>query len=259
MSRAGISFHSTAHPRGLPVTRPSRQHERIAHISELLDVSPSLRLRDLSRQLGVTEMTLRRDAAQPASGFACRGGYVVGTHTTPHYDFDAQMTRAIDAKRSACEHARALVPDGAVVFLDTGTTLPHLARLLAFSKARRLVTHCFTTAEILQGRSDVRVEFLGGEIKSSTRSCHAENPDARLAPLGIDIAFLSASGIDGQGRVSCSHSYEVALKRAAIARSHQCFVVLDDSKLDTPAAVAFCDMAEVNGAITERGLMPQRG
>jgi DeoR family deoxyribose operon repressor len=236
------------------VTRPSRQQERIAQISALLDVSPSLRLRDLSHQLGVTEMTLRRDAAQAASGFACRGGYIVATRTTEHYDFDAQMTRAIDAKRAACEHARALVPDGAVVFLDTGTTLPHLARLLAHSKARRIITHCFTTAEILQGRSDVPVEFLGGEIKSSTRSCHADNPEIRLAPLAIDVAFLSAGGIDKRGTVSCSHDYEVALKRAAISLSNQSFLVLDESKIGASKSVAFCEINEIAGLVTEVGL-----
>ena len=236
------------------MTRPSRQQERIAQISALLDVSPALRLRDLSQQLGVTEMTLRRDAAQNASEFACRGGYIVATRTTEHYDFDAQMTRAIDAKRAACKHARALVPDGAVVFLDTGTTLPHLARLLAHSKAGRLITHCFTSAEILQGRSQVPVEFLGGEIKSSTRSCHAGNPENRLAPLGIDIAFLSAGGIDKTGKVSCSHDYEVALKRAAISLSDQSFLVLDESKIGTLKSVAFCESDEIDGLVTEAGV-----
>jgi len=236
------------------VTRPSRQQERIAQINALLDVSPSLRLRDLSHQLGVTEMTLRRDAAQVVSGFACRGGYVVATRTTEHYDFDAQMTRAIDAKRAACEHACALVPDGAVVFLDTGTTLPHLARLLAHSKVSRIITHCFTSAEILQGRSDVPVEFLGGEIKSSTRSCHAGSPEVRLAPLGINIAFLSAGGIDRRGTVSCSHDYEVALKRASISLSNQTFIVLDESKIGASKSVSFCEINEIDGLVTEVGL-----
>ncbi|WGT49413.1 DeoR/GlpR family DNA-binding transcription regulator [Thioclava nitratireducens] len=237
------------------MTRPSRQQERIDQITALLDVSPALRLRDLSEQMGVTEMTLRRDAAQPEAGFACRGGYIVTTRTTEHYDFDAQMNRAIDAKRAAAGHALDLVPEGAVVFLDTGTTLPHLARLLAQGKARRIITHCLTTAEILQGRSSVPVEFLGGEIKSSTRSCHAGNPQERLAPLGIDVAFLSAGGVGSDGALSCSHEYEVPLKRAAIEASKQCFVVVDASKIGQRKPVVFATLDEISGIVTEAGLL----
>ena len=108
------------------MTRPSRQRERIAQIIALLDVTPALHLRDLADQIGVAEMTLRRDAARADSGFSCRGGYVVRDRSTEHYDFDTQMSRAIEAKRRACEVALEQVADGAVVFLDTGTTLPHL-------------------------------------------------------------------------------------------------------------------------------------
>lgn len=45
------------------MTRPSGFNERNARICLLLDVAPSLRLRDVAQDLGVTEMTLRRDAA----------------------------------------------------------------------------------------------------------------------------------------------------------------------------------------------------
>lgn len=236
------------------MTRPSRQRERSAQIIALLDVTPALHLRDLADQIGVAEMTLRRDAARADSGFSCRGGYVVRDRSTEHYDFDTQMSRAIEAKRRACEVALEQVADGAVVFLDTGTTLPHLARLLAQSGAGRIVTHCFTTADILQGRSRVPVEFMGGEIKSETRSCHTADPVARLAPLAIDVAFLSAGGIDRDGRLSCSHDYELSLKKSLISLSHRCYTVIDEGKIGARKPVVFGQVEDLSGVITEQGL-----
>lgn len=238
------------------MTRPSQQNARIAQITAMLDVSPALHLNDLADQLGVTVMTLRRDAAQAGSGFACRGGYVVPDRNTEHYDFETQMSLAIDAKRRAAEYALDLVPEGAVVFLDTGTTLPHLARLLAKGRARRLVTHCLTIAEILQGRSTVPVEFMGGEIQSSTRSCHADHPDSRVAALNIDIAFLSAGGADSRGQLSCSHSYETPLKRALITLCPQRIVVFDTSKIGQRKRVVFGSVDEVDRIVTEHGIFP---
>lgn len=237
------------------MSRPSGRQERIAHIAALLDVTPSLRLRDLSEQLGVTEMTLRRDAAEAGTAFACRGGYLVPERKTEHYDFESQMSRAIGAKRQAAEHALLLVPEGASVFLDTGTTLPHLARLLAQGRAGRITTHCFTTAEILQGRSTAPVLFLGGEVKSSTRSCHSPNQDMVLGQTPLDIAFLSAGGLDADGALSCSHDYEVDLKRAAIAHARQTFVVMDRGKLGLSRPAVFCNRREITGVVTETGLL----
>jgi DeoR family deoxyribose operon repressor len=236
------------------MTRPSRQRERIAQVIALLDVTPALHLRDLADQVGVAEMTLRRDAARAESGFSCRGGYVVRDRSTEHYDFDTQMSRAIDAKRRACEHALDQVEAGAVVFLDTGTTLPHLARLLAQSGAGRIVTHCFTTADILQGRSQVPVEFMGGEIKSETRSCHTADPVGRLAPLAIDVAFLSAGGIDFDGQLSCSHQYELSLKKSLISLSRRSFVVIDEGKLGACKPVPFGQVEDLSGVVTEQGV-----
>ncbi|SDX09272.1 DeoR/GlpR family DNA-binding transcription regulator [Roseicitreum antarcticum] len=236
------------------MTRPSMQSERIARITAMLDVSPALHLKDLAVQLGVTVMTLRRDAAQAGSGFACRGGYVVPDRNTEHYDFETQMSHAINAKQKASEYALNLVPEGAVVFLDTGTTLPHLARLLAKGRAKRLVTHCLTIAEILQGRSQVPVEFLGGEIQSSTRSCHADHPARRIAALKIDIAFLSAGGVDPEGQLSCSHAYEIPLKRALISHCVQSLIVFDESKIGQRKSVVFGDLDEVGAIVTERGI-----
>lgn len=237
------------------MTRPSRQRARIDQIAALLDVTPSLRLRDLSQQMGVTEMTLRRDAAVDGSGFACRGGYLVPDRNTEHYDFELQMNRAIEAKQRAAQHALALVPEGAVIFLDAGTTLPHLARLLARERAAQIVTHCFTAAEILQGRSTVPVAFLGGDVRFGTRSCHPGGAESVIPQFKIDIAFLSAGGIDAAGRISCSHSYEIDLKRALIAAARQSYVVVDETKLGCRRTACFADVSEVGGIVTENGLL----
>ncbi|MDT0682158.1 DeoR/GlpR family DNA-binding transcription regulator [Roseicyclus sp. F158] len=230
------------------MTRPSGLTHRIELITALLDVTPSLRLRDVAEQLGVTEMTLRRDAASSGAGFACRGGYIV----PDRYDFDAQMQRAIEAKRQAAERALGLVPQDASVFLDTGTTLPHLARLLAQGRAARIVTHCLTLADLLQGR--IEVELLGGSVKAPTRSCHPGDPEAALRPYQIDMAFLSAGGMDGQGLLSCSHDYEIALKRAALAKAPKTFVVMDDSKRGRTRPAGFARVSDLDGFVTESGV-----
>ncbi|UMA63447.1 DeoR/GlpR family DNA-binding transcription regulator [Roseivivax marinus] len=236
------------------MTRPSGFDERNARICLLLEVAPSLRLRDVAQDLGVAEMTLRRDAASGKAGFACQGGYIVRGRSTDAYDFDEQMRRASEAKRVAADHAATLVPDGACVFLDTGTTLPHLARALARGRVRRIVTHCLTSAELLHGRTSAEVEFIGGRLQSRTRSCHPPDPLKVLKPLGIDVGFLSAGGLWEGRELSCSHDYEVAMKRAVIALARDSWAVLDSSKIGDRRAVRFATLDELSGVVTEHGV-----
>ncbi len=236
------------------MTRPSGFDDRAERILMLLEVMPSLRLRDVAQELGVTEMTLRRDAASGKAGFACQGGYIVRDHGTGAYDFDDEMRRASEAKRRAAAHAATLVPEGACVFLDTGTTLPHLARMLVRGRVRRIATHCLTVAERLHGTTDAEIEMIGGRLRSRTRSCHPADPQAALAGLGIDIAFLSAGGLDDDGRLTCSHDYEVALKRAVIGQSKASWVVMDSSKIGQRRPAGYATLAELSGVVTEHGI-----
>ncbi len=236
------------------MTRPSGSAERNARICLLLEVTPSLRLRDVARDLGVAEMTLRRDAASGKAGFICQGGYLVRGRGTDSYDFEEQMRRASEAKLAAADHAAALVPEGACVFLDTGTTLPHLARALTQRRVRRVVTHCLTSAELLHGRTSAEVEFIGGRLQSRTRSCHPPDPLGLLRPLGIEIGFLSAGGLWENRELSCSHEYEVAIKRAVLELAAENWVVMDSSKIGLRRAVRFASLDEVSGVVTEHGV-----
>jgi DeoR family deoxyribose operon repressor len=236
------------------MTRPSGFNERNARICLLLDVAPSLRLRDVAQDLGVTEMTLRRDAASGKAWFACQGGFLVRARSTDSYDFDEQMRRASEAKRLAADHAALLVPNGACVFLDTGTTLPHLARALARSGVRRIVTHCLTSAELLQGRTSVEVEFIGGRLQNRTRSCHPSDPLEMLKPMGIEIGFLSAGGLWAGRELSCSHHYEIAMKRAVIDLACESWAIFDSSKVGARRDFRFAEIDEMSGVITEHGV-----
>ncbi|MDD7972810.1 DeoR/GlpR family DNA-binding transcription regulator [Roseinatronobacter alkalisoli] len=238
------------------MTRPSGFTARNERISFLLDVTPSLRLRDVAQELGVTEMTLRRDAAMKEAAFACQGGYIVPHRFVGDYDFDKQMRRAITAKRQAAGYAADLVPADACVFLDTGTTLPHLARALSRVQVRRIVTHCLTVADHLHGRTSAVVEFIGGTLQPRTRSCHPADPVAALSEFDIDMAFLSAGALDAHGVLTCSHDYEVAMKRAALAAATVTWSVMDTSKIGQTRSARFATLSELSGIVTEQGVHP---
>lgn len=230
------------------MARKSGRQQRSDAVAALIGAHGSLRLRDAARHIGVTEMTLRRDAATPDAPFRSLGGWLVPAVLAPDYDLPAEMDRHAEAKRAAARTALPLLREGMRVFLDCGSTTIHLAQLLPGGLGLHVVTHSLTVAHIIAPRADLDLTLLGGSYHPETASFHDE--DIR-PPQGLDLAFISAGGIAEDGVLSCSHPHEVAVKRAVLAGAARSYVLTDRSKLGQRRPVPFATTAEIAGVVTE--------
>lgn len=150
--------------------RSSARNRRSNAIAALIATAGSVRLRDLAQELGVSEMTLRRDAQFPDAGFACLGGYVVSASAggAGAYDFDHALRRQVDAKRAAARQALALLRPGMRVFVDCGSTTTHLASLLTADTGIAVITHSLPVAKLLTGAlAAIAGMLLSGRINAA--------------------------------------------------------------------------------------------
>lgn len=242
------------------MARPSERESRTEALLALIDSGGRVRLRDAAARLGVTEMTLRRDAARAGAPVRCLGGWLVAAGRATDYDMNAETLRHVEAKLQAARHVAAGVRPGQRVFVDCGTTTPHLARLLP--QGVTVVTHALAVAQAVAqmvaqtvaptgaGRDRLRLELLGGAFHAETGSFHAD--PALPARLSLDLAVLSAGGVAG-GVLSCSHPPERALKRAVLGRAAHSVVLADDSKLGLRRPVEFARLTEIGAVVTESG------
>lgn len=229
------------------MARTSGREARVDAVMALIEAGGSVRLRDAAARLGVTEMTLRRDAAVADAPLRCLGGWLVPAAVVSDYDLSAEGLRHVEAKRAAARAAVPMIPAAGRVFLDCGTTTTHLAQLLPAGVT--VITHSLPVAQIVAGRDDLRLELLGGIYHPATASAHAEPP----LPGGaaFDLAVMSAGGIDADGAVTCSHPHEYPIKRAAMAAARRRVILADHSKLGHRRPVVFADRTEFDAVITE--------
>ncbi|WP_052041892.1 DeoR family transcriptional regulator [Paracoccus sphaerophysae] len=153
--------------------RSSARNRRSDAIAALIATAGSVRLRDLAQELGVSEMTLRRDAQFPDAGFACLGGYVVSASAggAGAYDFDHALRRQVNAKRAAARQVLALLRR-VRVFVDCGSTTTHLASLLTADAGIAVITHSLPVAELLTGAlAAIAGMLLAGRINAMSRCC----------------------------------------------------------------------------------------
>ena len=199
-------------------------------------------LNRVAEQLGVTEMTIRRDLAAAGSPLTCLGGYVLET-TLPgageKYVLAEELDHHAARKRLACQRAASLVEDGDSLFIDCGTTMAHFASALPTAMALSVVCYSMNIADIVSRRPNTQLILLGGLYQPSSATFYSEESIQYLGRLGVNKAFISAGGADPARGASCSNFHEVAIKQAAIRSAAQRFLVVDESKLGRMRAAFF--------------------
>jgi len=234
------------------VSRISRKEERIAELAALVDEVGVLRLRDAAARLGVSEMTIRRDIGSDGAALNCLGGYIIPTQDGANgdYVFDFEKDSHAGAKAQACAAAAALIEPYDTVFIDCGTTMPHLAHRIPQNQHITVVCYALNIAEILSQRGDVRLIVLGGLYHPEAASFSGDEGIDVLKRVNINKAFLSAGGVDEQHGVTCSHFHEVPLKQMAMQRAVEKHLVVDKSKYGKVRAARFAGMADFTSIVS---------
>jgi DeoR/GlpR family transcriptional regulator of sugar metabolism len=198
---------------------------------------------DICRALKISEATARRDlAAIEADGHITRTyGGALADYNTTFASLGERARHARSAKARIARVAFARVPARGTVFLDAGTTILALARLLARRRAQQLtiVTNSLPIASVLGGAPGVTLHLLGGIFLHRQSTLFGDLAVATLANWQFDAAFLGGEAMSAEG-IFNSHAEVVRLQRTVLTHTHEAIFCLDASKvaLATPHRVA---------------------
>ncbi len=211
----------------------------------------------LAAELGVSEMTVRRDLdALAAEGKLVRtyGGAAPAAGVVFEFRFLERAGERREAKAAIAARAAALVPDGSTVLLDSGTTTLALARALRGRRGLTVITTSLPIASELQYCETVDVILLGGRLRRDAPDLSGALTLRALEGLHADVAFLGADAIDAQG--VCYHAdLEVAHLVAAMAgAADTVYVVADSSKIGRSATGRMGCLRDWAGLVTDGGL-----
>ena len=233
--------------------------DRLRALADALTRQNVMRLRDAAALLGVSEMTVRRDIAANADRFTYLGGYIVSATDVPNnagnagYSLEQEKDHFAQAKAEASAIAAGLIGNNETLFIDCGTTLVALARLIPPERHVTVVCYSLNVTEVLRRKPNVRMILLGGVYVPSSDSFAGEESLEMLRRMGINKAFISAGGVDPARGVTCWNFHEVAVKQAAMASAVERHLVVDRSKFGVVKAVRFSQIEDFDSIITEEG------
>src|SRR5882724_6157022 len=197
-----------------------RKAKRIISLANALGERRVMHLRQAAELLGVSEMTVRRDIAGHPDQFAYLGGHIMSPNQIEGYA-PYELTSAADshaaAKRDACIHAAAHIRPGETIFIDCGTTLVHLVELIPDTCQITAICYALNVADRLVRKPHITMVMLGGFYYPASASFSGTRDLDILDGIGINVAFLSASGIDAERGATCEHFHEVPVKQRVIS------------------------------------------
>jgi len=220
--------------------------QRMRRLRQAIERVGTVPLKQAARMLDVSEMTIRRDLAAPDATLVCRGGHIMDIHvpTASRYSLELERDQHAQQKQAACRRAAEFISDGDTLFIDCGTTTPHLVESLPPALSLTVVCYSMNIAAIAARRDKTQIIMLGGLYHASSASFYSAEAVQYLKTLGLNKAFISAGGIHPARGASCSNFFEVPIKQAAIACAMESILVVDESKLLglKPASFAALDV-----------------
>lgn len=241
-------------PTGTGTAVPAgRRESRLARLRALLARDGTMRLETAARALDVSTMTLRRDLADSDNSVELLGGTLVarGQVEAPAYTLDVEQGSHRSGKQEAGRRAALRVRAGDTVFIDCGTTMPHLIAALPADLEITIVCYALNIATLASRMSRAQLFLLGGLYHSASATFFSEDAVRGLLHVGINMAFMSAGGVHEAHGASCSNFNEVPVKRAVLEHAMQAVLVADSSKLGQVKPARFARLSSFAEIITE--------
>lgn len=216
--------------------------ERFESILHLLADRGSVTVQGLSRELGISESTARRDLNElDRQGKLTKvfGGAVV---KRDHYlvqddDVLLRKSRMVADKTIIAKYAASLIQDDDFVYIDAGTTTELLIDYLEVKQAI-FVTNGITHAQKLAAAGR-KVYLLGGELKGTTEAVVGPEAVESLQWYNFTIGFWGANGVSIREGFTTPEVSEGILKKKSMEHTKQCYVLADASKFGQISSMSF--------------------
>ncbi|PZQ59293.1 MAG: DeoR family transcriptional regulator [Sphingomonas taxi] len=231
---------------------------RHGQILALAREAGSVAVEALATRFGVTPQTIRKDLnmlARRSMLSRVHGGAVI-TSGVDNIDYGTRRTVATGAKAAIGAAAAALIPNGASLFINIGTTTEAVASHLVHHHELMVISNNLNVVDILNHREHIDMVVVGGQVRQSDRAIVGALAMEFIRSFKVDYALIGASAIDPDGSLLDFAIDEVQVTRTLIQHARRVILVADSSKVGRAAPVRVGSLEAVDYWVTDHLLDP---
>ncbi|MCG6883290.1 MAG: DeoR/GlpR family DNA-binding transcription regulator [Silicimonas sp.] len=227
-------------------------------IVDLVEGRGSVAVGDLSRELGVSEATIRRDLRELGeTGVVTRthGGVLNNASAFVDLPNEERILIHSEEKRRIGRAAIELLGNDETVFLDAGTTALAVAEYAHLKPGCRYVTTCLRIASRLRDQGISNFYLIGGAYIGVNDSFGGHLAISSIRTLSFDISFLCCSSIDlTRKSISIGDEGYSQIQAEVVAASRRNFVVAHHEKLQAAGFIRTASFDSIDCLVTDKGI-----
>ncbi len=243
---------------------------RRAEIRRILRSQKSATVEELCALLQASPATIRRDLAALADNDELErshGGAVVPLLREAEQNFAQRESIDAEEKQAIAEAVLPLLAPGSTLFLNDGSTVMAIAKLIVESEIELFVaTPAVNVAAKLSESRFVTACLLGGFVRQTSLATSGPFAEAMAAQINADLAIISPDGLHPEHGLTFLNAEDAALAKRMVAQSRKIAAVATVPKLMSVKRVAGvawanidhlvcgCSRAEIPTALTESGV-----
>ena len=219
----------------------------------------AVRVGELARDLGVSDMTVRRDLEllhQQGLLEKVHGGATVSSGSSlfePGFVVKSELQ--LGEKEAIAAAAADLVSPGLAIALSAGTTTYAMARRLVDVEGLTVVTNSVPVADVLYrlGRPDQTIIVTGG-VRTPSDALVGPFAVSALRTIHVDLVFMGVHGMDPHSGFTTPNLLEAETNQALVEAGRRLVVMADHTKWGVIGISSIARLDQADVLITDAGL-----
>lgn len=238
---------------------PMLIEERRQHILSLIEKHGRVLVEELSTQLGLSRITIRKDLDHLQSRellIRTHGGALpmkVGALSDPSIQEKEELHH--EEKVRIAKAAAVRVSEGQCIILDSGSTTTEIARAILSFRSLTVITNALNIAAELAS-SDFEIILIGGTLRKNSLSVVGPLAEDVLKEMHADIVFIGVDGFDTTIGLTTPNIMEARVNRAMIKAAAKVIAVCDSSKFNRRSLSLIVGTEQIDQLITDSKLRP---
>ena len=221
--------------------------ERRSQILKIVEEKGSVSVQALMDALHASESTIRRDLNDlDKKGFLTKvhgGALMIGGNVlTVDAPTEEREVLNQETKRKIAIYAASMIKDDDIIYLDAGTTTGMMIEFIHNTRAT-FMTNAVTHARKLSAKG-LQVLVPCGLLKSRTDALVGADTCQYLENFNFTKGFFGANGVTIREGFTTPDRQEATVKKTALSRCKEKYILCDGSKFDQISAVKICDFVK---------------